>query len=59
MMVQGHQIRHVSHQCLSLSLSLFFSLSPSKARHQLALVIQIFLNFLPHVEDGTIPAAEE
>lgn len=34
-------------------------LSPSKARHQLALVIQIFLNLLPHVKDGTIPAAEE
>lgn len=34
-------------------------LSPSEARHQLALVIQIFLNLLPHVKDGTVPAAEE
>lgn len=34
-------------------------LSPSKARHQLALVVQIFLNFLPHVKDGTVPTAGE
>lgn len=34
-------------------------LSPSKARHQLALVVQILLNLLPHVKDGTVPAAKE
>lgn len=34
-------------------------LSPSKARHQLALIIQVFLNLLPHVKDGTVSAAEE
>lgn len=32
--------------------------SPSKAGHQLALVIQVLLNLLPHVKDGTVPAAE-
>lgn len=31
--------------------------SPSKAGHQLALVIQVLLNLLPHVKDGTVPAA--
>lgn len=35
------------------------SLSPSEAIHQIALVIQIFLDLLPHVKDGTIPTAEE
>lgn len=34
------------------------SSSPSKARHQLALVIQVLLDLLPHVKDGTVPAAE-
>lgn len=32
-----------------------WAFSPSKARHQLALVVQIFLDLLPHVEDGTVP----
>lgn len=32
--------------------------SPSKAGHQLALVIQVLLDLLPHVKDGTVPAAE-
>lgn len=32
--------------------------SPSKAGHQLALVVQVLLNLLPHVKDGTVPAAE-
>lgn len=30
-------------------------LSPSKARHQFVLVVQILLDLLPHVEDGTVP----
>lgn len=33
--------------------------SPPKTRHQLTLVIQVFLNLLPHVEDWTVTAAEE
>lgn len=32
--------------------------SPIKPRHQLALVIQVLLDLLPHVKDGTVPAAE-
>lgn len=32
--------------------------SPSKAGHQLALVVQVLLDLLPHVKDGTVPAAE-
>lgn len=32
--------------------------SPPKAGHQLALVIQVLLDLLPHVEDGTVPAGE-
>lgn len=30
-------------------------LSSSKARHQVVLVVQILLDLLPHVEDGTVP----
>lgn len=30
-------------------------LSPSKTRHQLALVVQVLLHLLPHVKDGTVP----
>lgn len=32
--------------------------SPSKAGHQLALVIQVLLDLLPHVKDGAVPAEE-
>lgn len=30
-------------------------ISPSEARHQLALVVQILLDLLPHIKDGTVP----
>lgn len=35
------------------------TLSPAKTRHQFALVIQIFLNFLSHVENGTVPTGTQ
>lgn len=47
----SHLLRHVGSELVWFS--------PSKARHQLALVIQIFLNLLPHVKDWTVAAAEE
>lgn len=50
---RSSEIRHMSDR------SELASPSPSETRHQLALVIQVFLNLFPHVEDRTIPAAEE
>lgn len=32
--------------------------SPSEARHQLTLVVQVLLDLLPHVKDGTVPTVE-
>lgn len=32
--------------------------SPSKAGHQLALIIQVLLHLLPHIKYGTVPTAE-
>lgn len=50
---RSSEIRHMSDR------SELASPSPSETRHQLALVVQVFLNLFPHVEDRTIPAAEE
>lgn len=50
---RSSEIRHTSDR------SELASPSPSETRHQLALVVQVFLNLFPHVEDRTIPAAEE